>query len=40
LRIWANGEELIALEVSELETAWRAALSLKLEAEAMVAGKE
>jgi phosphoribosylformylglycinamidine synthase len=40
LRIWANGEELIALEVAELETAWRAALARKLEAEAMVAGKE
>ena len=40
LRVWANGEELIALEVAELETAWRAALSHKLEAEAIVAGKE
>jgi phosphoribosylformylglycinamidine synthase subunit PurL len=40
LRIRANGEEVIALEVAELETAWRAALSRKLEAEAMVAGKE
>ena len=35
-----NGEELIALEVSELETAWRTALSRKLEAEAMAAGME
>jgi phosphoribosylformylglycinamidine synthase len=40
LRIHVNGEGLIALEVSELETAWRTALSRKLEAEAMVAGKE
>jgi phosphoribosylformylglycinamidine synthase len=40
LRIRANGEEVIALEVAELETAWRTALSRKLEAEAMVAGKE
>ncbi len=27
LSIWANGGELIALEVAELETAWRTALS-------------
>ena len=40
LNVWANGNELIALEVSELETAWRTALSHKLEAEAMVAGRE
>jgi len=40
LRISLNGDELIALEVAELETAWRTSLSRKLEAEAMVAGKE
>ena len=35
-----NEEELIALEVSELETLWRTALSHKLEAEAIAAGME
>jgi len=40
LRISLNGDELIALEVAELETAWRTSLSRKLEAEAMAAGKE
>ena len=40
LNVSANGSELITLEVSELETAWRTALSHKLEAEAMVAGRE
>jgi phosphoribosylformylglycinamidine synthase subunit PurL len=40
LRISLNGDELIALEVAELETAWRTALSRKLEAEVMVAGME
>ena len=40
LRISLNGDELIALEVGELETAWRTSLSRKLEAEAMAAGKE
>jgi len=38
LDISLNGDELIALEVSELETVWRTALSHKLEAEAMAAG--
>jgi phosphoribosylformylglycinamidine synthase len=40
LNIWVNGHELISLEVEELETAWRTALSHKLEAEAMAAGME
>ncbi|HSE30983.1 MAG TPA: phosphoribosylformylglycinamidine synthase subunit PurL [Pyrinomonadaceae bacterium] len=40
LRISVNADELIALEVSELETAWRTALSHKLEAEAIAAGME
>ena len=40
LDICLNGDEVIALEVSELETAWRTALSHKLEAEAMAAAQE
>ena len=40
LLILMNREEQISLEVSELETAWRTALSHELEAEAMAAGME
>ena len=40
LRIAVNGQEVVAQQVAELETAWRTSLSHKLEAEAMVAGME
>jgi phosphoribosylformylglycinamidine synthase II len=40
LRINANGKEVIASDVSELEASWRNALSRKLQAEAIAAGME
>jgi len=40
LHIETNGEGVIEIEVSEMETAWRTALSRKLKAEAMAAGRE
>jgi phosphoribosylformylglycinamidine synthase II len=40
LRISADGEEVIALDVAELETAWRTALENRLQAEVLVAAGE
>ena len=40
LTVCVNGHEVLALEVSDLETAWRTSLSHKLEAEAVAAGME
>ena len=40
LTVCVNGHEVLALGVSDLETAWRTSLSHKLEAEAMAAGME
>jgi phosphoribosylformylglycinamidine (FGAM) synthase-like enzyme len=40
LRISTNGEEAVNLSLNKLEDAWRVALPRKLQAEAMVAGKE
>ncbi|MGB7924223.1 MAG: phosphoribosylformylglycinamidine synthase subunit PurL [Pyrinomonadaceae bacterium] len=40
LRIKTDGEEVIDLPLDELETAWRASLASKLQAEALVAGAE
>src|SRR5436190_18655118 len=40
LRIETDGEEIIQLEVSEMESAWRSSLGRKLQAEAMAAGAE
>jgi phosphoribosylformylglycinamidine synthase len=40
LRIESDGEEIIQLEVSEIESAWRSSLGGKLQAEAMAAGAE
>jgi len=40
LRIESDGEEVIQLDIAELETAWRASLKDKLQAEAMAAGAE
>ncbi|HYT49996.1 MAG TPA: phosphoribosylformylglycinamidine synthase subunit PurL, partial [Pyrinomonadaceae bacterium] len=40
LRIESDGEEVIQLDVSEMENAWRSSLKDKLQAEAMAAGAE
>jgi phosphoribosylformylglycinamidine synthase len=40
LRIESDGEEIIQLDVTEMEKAWRSSLAEKLQAEAMVAGAE
>ncbi|HEY8225047.1 MAG TPA: phosphoribosylformylglycinamidine synthase subunit PurL [Pyrinomonadaceae bacterium] len=40
LTVCVNGNEVIGLTVSDLETAWRTSLSRKLEAEALAAGME
>ena len=40
LRIESDGEEIIQLDVSEMESAWRSSLGGKLQAEAMAAGAE
>ena len=40
LRIETDGEEIIQLDVSEMESAWRSSLGGKLQAEAMAAGAE
>lgn len=40
LRIQSDGEQVISLEVSEMESTWRSSLGEKLQAEAMVAGAE
>jgi len=40
LRIETDGEEIIQLEVSEMESAWRSSLGRKLQTEAMAAGAE
>jgi hypothetical protein len=40
LQIRLGGDEAIALEVDEMESVWRGALSKKLEAEVMAAGME
>jgi phosphoribosylformylglycinamidine synthase subunit PurL len=40
LRIKTDGEEVIDLPIQELEAAWRASLSSRLQAEAVVAGAE
>jgi phosphoribosylformylglycinamidine synthase II len=40
LRIESDGEEVIQLDVSEMENAWRSSLKEKLQAEAMAAGAE
>jgi phosphoribosylformylglycinamidine (FGAM) synthase-like enzyme len=40
LSIKANGEEVVNLSLSELETAWRTSLATKLRAEVMAAGAE
>jgi hypothetical protein len=40
LRIKADGDEVIALAVGELEHAWRTSLESKLQAEVLVAAGE
>ena len=40
LRIESDGEEVIQLDISEMENAWRFSLKQKLQAEAMAAGAE
>ena len=40
LTVCVNGDEVLAIAVSDLETAWRNSLSHKLEAEAVAAGME
>ena len=40
LRINSDGEEIIQLDVTEIEKAWRSSLAGKLQAEAMAAGAE
>jgi phosphoribosylformylglycinamidine synthase len=40
LRIESDGEEIIGLDVTEMERAWRSSLGEKLQAEAMAAGAE
>jgi phosphoribosylformylglycinamidine synthase len=40
LRIESDGQEVIQLDVSAMETAWRASLAQKLQTEAMAAGAE
>jgi phosphoribosylformylglycinamidine synthase II len=40
LRISADGQEVISLELAEVETAWRTALEKRLSAEVLVAGAE
>ena len=40
LRIESDGEEVIQLDITEMENAWRSSLKLKLQTEAMAAGAE
>ena len=40
LRIESDGEEVIQLDTSEMESAWRSSLKEKLQAEVMAAGAE
>jgi hypothetical protein len=40
LRIQSDGEDVIDLNISEMETAWRSALSQRLQAEVLAAGAE
>jgi hypothetical protein len=40
LRIESDGDEVIQLDVSEMENAWRNSLKGKLQAEVMAAGAE
>jgi phosphoribosylformylglycinamidine synthase len=40
LRIATNGEEVVALQINELETAWRNSLAKKLQTEVQAAGAE
>jgi phosphoribosylformylglycinamidine synthase len=40
LRIRSDGEEVIHLDVTEIEAAWRSSLKDRLQAEVMVAGAE
>jgi phosphoribosylformylglycinamidine synthase subunit PurL len=40
LRIESDGEEVVQLDVSEMESAWRSSLKSKLQAEVMAAGAE
>jgi phosphoribosylformylglycinamidine synthase len=40
LRIESDGEEVIQLDITEMENAWRSSLKQKLQTEAMAAGAE